>query len=156
MVLNQNHSDAQFKIGDIFYFGLGVETNYEEAMKWYLKAANQNHSEAQKTVGHIYEGGFGVKQSYKEAMKWYLKSANQGDIGAKKKIGEMHEYGFGVEKNYEEALKWYIKVSDQQDDAQLDYEIGLKYFRGKTWSCFKTDENEAIKWFMRAAYNQKK
>jgi TPR repeat protein len=43
------HGDvkAQFKLGNCYYKGDGVATNYVEAVKWYRKAAEQNYGKAQ-------------------------------------------------------------------------------------------------------------
>lgn len=39
---------AQNELGDCYYYGLGVEQNYEEAVKWYRKSAEQGNEYAKK------------------------------------------------------------------------------------------------------------
>ena len=63
----------------LYYNGYGVAKDYEEAMKWYLKAAEQGYANAENIIGELYYYGEGVAQDYEEAMKWYLKAAKQGD-----------------------------------------------------------------------------
>lgn len=48
--------------------GAGVPQNYDEAMKWYRKAAEQGEAFAQSNLGFMYENGKGVPQNYDEAM----------------------------------------------------------------------------------------
>jgi len=57
--------------------GLGVEKNYQEAIKLYLLSAEQNNSEAQNNIGYMYKNGLGVEINYQEAMKWFLLSSEQ-------------------------------------------------------------------------------
>ena len=45
---------AQFNLGQIFYWGIGVSQNYFEAFKWYTLSAEQGSSEAQYALGNIY------------------------------------------------------------------------------------------------------
>jgi len=41
---------ANDDIGDIYYFGWGIESNHEEALKWYTKAAEQGSYEAKNML----------------------------------------------------------------------------------------------------------
>ena len=63
--------------------------DYEEAVKWYRKAAEQNYADAQVNLGVCYMEGQGVGKDYVEAVKWYRKAAEQGNEFAKKKIAEL-------------------------------------------------------------------
>jgi hypothetical protein len=69
---------SQFRLGQLYYEGKGVEKNDEKAAQWLLKAAQQDHSEAQYILATMYEKGAGVEQNDKEAFKWFSKAACQG------------------------------------------------------------------------------
>ncbi|MBA9011104.1 tetratricopeptide repeat protein [Clostridium saccharobutylicum] len=57
---------AQNTIGDRYYIGDGVEKNYEEAFRWYKKAADEGYNVAQYNLGDMYYCGFGIeKKLYK-------------------------------------------------------------------------------------------
>ena len=60
--------------------------DYEQAIKWYEKAAKQNHADAQYQLGLCYEKGQGVKQDLKMARKWFEKAAKNGSTKASKKL----------------------------------------------------------------------
>lgn len=69
--------------------------DYDEAVKWLLKAA-ENDDEEKKEIdkiqfllGECYAKGNGVQQDYKEAVKWYKKSAELGYAPAVKALNEL-------------------------------------------------------------------
>ena len=41
------NSYAQADLGDMYYHGVGVDQDYEKALKWFELAAKQSHSRAQ-------------------------------------------------------------------------------------------------------------
>ena len=69
-------------MGNSYYYGQGVSQDYNEAAKWYRKAAEQGYEKAQYNLGNSYYYGRGVSQDYNEAAKWYRKAAEQGDADA--------------------------------------------------------------------------
>ena len=66
--------------------GRGVERNYEEAARWYRRAAEQELPNAQFNLAAMYEAGFGVDQDINEAVRWYGKAAAQHHEQAKARI----------------------------------------------------------------------
>jgi tetratricopeptide (TPR) repeat protein len=74
----------------MYVYGEGVDQNYEEALKWYKKAANQGHGEASIMLGQMYYSGDGVAQNKKEALKWYQKGAEQGYTDAIYNLGVLY------------------------------------------------------------------
>ncbi len=61
------------KKGDDYYWGRGVPKDYDEAAKWYKKAAEQGNAAAQDRLAGMYMHGFGVGKDYEESVKWYKK-----------------------------------------------------------------------------------
>ncbi|MBQ1931964.1 MAG: sel1 repeat family protein, partial [Muribaculaceae bacterium] len=74
----QGNAWAQNNLGDCYYNGRGVDQNYDEAVKWYRKAAKQGNAPAQYNLGYCYYNGHGVDKNYDEAVNWYRKAAEQG------------------------------------------------------------------------------
>ena len=79
-----NDAEAQFELGERYYIGkMGagryggnpVEQDFQEAFKWYLKAAELNHPRAQYEVAMEYTVGNVVEEDNKEEVKWYRKAA---------------------------------------------------------------------------------
>ena len=105
--------EAQYNLGNMYYFGTGVAKDYNEAVKWYRKAAEQGLAQAQNNLGFMYNKGYGVAKDYNEAFKWWRKAAEQGDAKAQCNLGVMYDTGEGVAKDYNEAVKWFRKAAEQ-------------------------------------------
>lgn len=106
-----------YKTGDDYYFGRNGKTqSYEEAVKWYRKAAEQGYASAQCDLGYCYEKGQGVTKDYAEAVKWYRKAAEQGHAYAQYNLGNRYANGQGVTKDETETVKWYRKAAAQGDE----------------------------------------
>lgn len=135
-------ADTQFQRGIYYYNGDGLPQSYENAAKWFRKAADQGHILAQFNLGLMYDDGQGVPQSYTEAAKWYRKAAEQGDPNAQHNLGVMYEKGQGVPQSYIEAAKWYRKAADQ---GNTDAEEALQILKGKALQVVeKSGEEEAV------------
>ena len=65
-------------LGLLYVNGQGVTQDYEEAVKWFHKAAERGHARAQNSLGVLYINGQGVTQDYEEAVKWFHKAAERG------------------------------------------------------------------------------
>lgn len=65
---------AQFAYGMIQY----QKGNYNEAAKWYLKAANKNHQRARYELGKMYVSGKGVPVNFLRAYFLFTISEEQG------------------------------------------------------------------------------
>ena len=87
--------------------GEGIEQDYQEAAKWYRKAAEQGDAWAQNNLGLMYHNGEGIEQDYQKAVKWYRKAAEQGLHLAHYNLGLMYEFGNGVGQNYKKAYIGY-------------------------------------------------
>lgn len=48
---------AQDRLGDVYYLGVGVDVDYEQATRWYREAAEQGYRPAQLNLGRMYYSG---------------------------------------------------------------------------------------------------
>lgn len=130
------------------YIGFsGIEKNFEEAVKWYRKAAEQGYAPAQHDLGDCYYDGHGVDVDYVEAVKWYRKAAEQGNKFAQDSLGDCYYYGHGVDEDNVEAVKWYRKAAEQGLGTS-QFSLGKCYYFG-----YGVDEDKvkAVKWYRKAA-----
>ncbi len=51
---------AQFNLGEMYEYGLGVQKDDVKAFEWYSKAAAQGYAPAQNNLGIMYEYGRSV------------------------------------------------------------------------------------------------
>lgn len=120
---------AECNLGYLYENGLGVDQDYNMAIKYYKSAAKESIyarwgvATAQYNLGCLYEEGKGVQQNYKEALKYYTLAANQEDANAQYKLGALYEKGLGVQQNLNEALKLYKSAMQKNhSDAKKNYE----------------------------------
>ncbi len=71
---------AQFLLGRVYQNGWwGFPKDFEEAQRWYLRAAKKGHAESQYRLGYMYVRGIGgVSQNNIQAHMWFNLAALQG------------------------------------------------------------------------------
>ena len=65
---DKGDEDAQFQLGDCYFFGLGVKKDQREGVAWYRKAAEQGQMKAQFNLGGCLHEGLGTEPSLTEAI----------------------------------------------------------------------------------------
>ena len=86
---------------------LAERPDYDDAVKWFRKAAEKGTSWGQFNLGVRYGRGQGVPQDYAEAIKWFLMAAEQNEAMSQYNLGRMYEKGLGVVADDIEAYKWF-------------------------------------------------
>jgi uncharacterized protein len=140
-------SEAAFRIGNIYGYGLGVNKDLEEGFRWMLRAAEAGHPYAQNYVGQAYAKANGVGRDFKEAVIWYRRAAEHGHRDAQHNLAVCFEEGRGIEQDFTQALVWFRRAAEQGFVPSQNV-LGHMYARGHG-----TEKNEAegLKWYMRAA-----
>mgnify|MGYP004637656551 FL=1 len=118
--------DAMEDLGYALYFGElddnfgvdGIEQDYNEAVKWFEKAANAGMMYSQKMFGDMCYNGEGVQQNYQRAMKWYKKAAEQGSGWACFQLYVMYFNGQGCSKNEDIGIEYYYKACNYLNDGK--------------------------------------
>ncbi len=103
----QGSAKAQFFLGHMYWYGLGVTQDYAVASGWWRKGAEREHAGAQYCIGLMYDKGLGVPRDYAKALFWYRMADAQGHGGAQHNLGLLHEKGRGVPQDYVRAYAWY-------------------------------------------------
>lgn len=103
--------EATFLMGTAYDEGLGVDVDYDEALRWYRRAAHQGHVLAVHNVGNVYRDGRGVEVDHARAAMWWLRAARAGDVIPALRLGEAYEAGRGVPRSIEDARFWYERAS---------------------------------------------
>ena len=125
-----DNPDHLVQLGDMYYWGDGVEQSYEKAAGYYMLAADQGSAAAMGNLGFMYENGLGVPLSYDKAREYYEKAADLGDALSLYNLGYMYLYGLGVPLSYDKALQYYEKAADMGDAAALN-NLGYMYQTGQ-------------------------
>jgi len=143
----QGNKYAQFNLGYLYYYGIGVNQNYYEAAAWATKSAEQGLPEAQNQLGILFQQGLGVKQDINEALKWITKAAIQGNPSAQYNLGGIYLEGKIVEKDENKSFEWLSKAA-QNGHMISQFNLGVIYQTGKV---VKQDYNKAVEWYTKAA-----
>jgi hypothetical protein len=95
------NSQAQQNQPDAFSRGIDAynQSDFEEAVRWFLLAADQGSARAQFNLAVMYRTGRGVPQDPVEAARLYRLAANQGHMGAQNSLGITYDNGEGVARD---------------------------------------------------------
>jgi len=150
----KRNSNSLLILGDLYYYGIPIEKNYETAIKYYIKASKLNNIKAIYTLGYFYEKKLGCKKSYsfvynyqKKAFKIYLKFAKKGDNYAMWILSHCFEKGIICEKNEAVAMDWKLK-SAKYGNSFAAFELSVYYEYGI--GCIR-DYDLALFWREKAA-----
>ncbi len=86
---DQGFAKAEKNLGDMYFFGHGVDKDYATALAWYGKAADQQFADAQFRLGFMYEKGLGVDQSNQNAIDQYTKAVRNGSVEAQRALDRL-------------------------------------------------------------------
>jgi localization factor PodJL len=138
---------AAYAVAVRFAEGKGVAPNYEEAAKWYDRAAQAGVVQAVFRLGALYEKGLGVKRDADIARRYYTQAADRGNAKAMHNLAVLDADGGGKGANYASAAQWFRKAADR-GVADSQFNLGILYARG-----IGVEQNlaESFKWFSLAA-----
>lgn len=107
----KGNAEAEFKVGEMYETGFGVEKDMKAAREWINKAAAQGHETANFKLLYWEIENNGVKGESKNKLAELKTKANGGNPQAMYYLGKMHAYGIGVKANYDVALDWLNKAT---------------------------------------------
>lgn len=140
-----NDSKLEYRMGYMFYQGIGTEQDTEKALEYLKKATVKGHTYAEWMIGKIY-----LERGEKEdGINWLKKAAEHENPLAQYTIGKLYLKGEEVEKDPMKAKKLFQKAA-QQEHEYAQYYLGKMYLLGED-----TGQNieEAVKWFEKASEN---
>ncbi len=154
-------ASAQMTLARKYEKGKMVAQSYEEAIRWYEKAAKKNEYAivclkeiyeklgSQSDAAGLYNLGklYHAENAYQEAAKWYRMAAEKDLASAMFSMGKMYAKGNGVAKDYQEAVKWY-RMAAEKGNYNAMYSMGEMYAEGNGVA---KDGQEAVKWYRMAA-----
>ena len=159
----QGDADAQFKLGSLYYQGLGLPQDYKEAIIWLRKAAEQRNVYAQVTLGTIYAEGVrgAIEKDYPQALMWFIFAAAEGDKEAMEfrdamasrmtpsQIAEAQKMGREF-KPQDAYIKLYKELKNlaEQGNAEAQLKVGFMYYSGRG---IVQDYEKSIYWFKKSA-----
>jgi localization factor PodJL len=139
--------NAAYEIGVRYAEGRGVAVNYDEAAKWYQRAAQAEVVPAIFRIGTLYEKGLAVKKDLEAARRYYTIAAERGNAKAMHNLAVLEADGGARGPNYKVAAHWFRKAAER-GVADSQFNLGILYARG-----IGVEQNlaESFKWFSLAA-----
>jgi serine/threonine protein kinase/TPR repeat protein len=86
---DQGFAKAEKNLGDMYFFGHGIDKDFAQALTWYGKAADQKFADAQFRLGFMYEKGLGVDQNNQTAIDQYTKAVRNGSVDAQRALDRL-------------------------------------------------------------------
>jgi len=107
----QGNAEAQYKVGEMYETGRGVDQDREKAREWYTKAAKQDHPKSRYRLLFLDIQKSGMNVERKQQLTQLQKDANSGVGDAQYFLGKMYAAGVGVPKNISNAQTWLSKAT---------------------------------------------
>ena len=139
----QGNSMARYNIGWMYHYGRGVESNIQEAVKWYELSAGGYYLKAFTNLTAIYhDSGY-----YDRMLSWTERYIDAGEPRAFLRMGGYLLEGCGVEKDVQKGLE-YVQKAAEQNDPLAYYELGRLYGVGEA---VETDPEKSFHYMSEAA-----
>ena len=102
------------------------EQKYDEAIKWYTRAAEQGFRPSEMNLAQMYEKGIGMKQDTAEARKRYRRLAEMGEGEARYRVARLAADA----GDHAEALTVYQRAI-RDDDYRAMLDLGQMHEEGR-------------------------
>lgn len=109
---DEQHALSQYYLGVMYLKGQGVQKNFEEAGKWFRKAAENRLPQAQYQLANLYKEGEGVPRDFEFAYIWYS-------------VGAAHNHQ--LSKNALDTAKTRLSESELSEADKMIAEFIDKY-----------------------------
>ncbi|CAF3202221.1 unnamed protein product, partial [Rotaria sp. Silwood2] len=137
-------SEADVVRGHKYEHGdIDVKQDYEQAAKYFAKAARQGNTEGMYNLARLTDNGLGVKKDHNEAFKLYKQAAaqspqhpilkgvrNTGVAEAEHALALKYMEGIVVHKNLSVATMWYQRAIDHGSPTAAN-NLAIMYQHGE-------------------------
>jgi uncharacterized protein len=107
---------AEARLGYLFSTGRGVPQNYDEAAKWFYRAATRGNANAQFALGMAYNKGQGVPRDYVLSYLWLDLSAAQA---------------VGSDRDFKTTMRDAIASKMTPQQLLTAQQLALKWYKSK-------------------------
>jgi len=130
MAAEQGLSDANYELGECYYYGNGVEDDEPHAFEYYNRATVSG--DVIKTGQHAdhFTNEFMKKDDPIKQAKWTMLVAKMGRRRSMLELGKLYQDGIGIKKDIKKGFAWIQKSADAGlNDAY--FELSECYRLGK-------------------------
>lgn len=167
-------SSARYELAKRYFYGQGIDRNYEKARMWFGLAADSGHCLAKYQLGKMYLHGIGIEKDLKLGKEFCLDAFYditnelQQKTGASFRdnlcfpgidtdnpyyayleylVGQMELAGDGVKQNDQNAFLWF-QASALHNHVHSEYILAKMYYDGRGTV---QDYEEALRLYQEAA-----
>ncbi|MBW7573152.1 MobP3 family relaxase [Caproiciproducens faecalis] len=133
---------AKYQLAKKYFYGKGVERDYEQAQMWYGLAAAAGHSFAKYELGKMYLYGIGIEKNQELGTEYCLDAYWDFRASVEK------SYGFDVGSSVDDGTAEQAEFSGREDAAFLMYTLGRMEYVGEG---IPRDNGKAYQWFRLSA-----
>lgn len=128
---NEGKLEAQMNLGYMYLYGVnGVETDYEQAFKYYTMAAAQKDPIALNNLGSLYFSGIGTKADVQKAAELFSKAAENGNDNAAVNLAFIYLVGGAKdEMRNKKAVNLFKQAADAGNNI-AKFMLGYAYYKG--------------------------
>ncbi|MBC9914959.1 SEL1-like repeat protein [Chitinophaga varians] len=119
---------------------------YEDAIRYYKKAAGKGNKDAMNDLGFLYETIDGYIDDM-AAFDWYSRGVAAGSSHAANGLGNCYQHGIGTSPDIRRALELYQQAASQHI-PHANYNLGMLYYEGIK---VPKDDHQALKHFVYAS-----
>ena len=128
MAAELGFAPAQYRIGNFYEKGFGVERDLDTAKTWYQLAAEQGNASAMHNLAVLFATEIDGQRDMASAARWFLEAAELGVRDSQVNLGILSARGEGIEQNLVEAYKWLAlaaRAGDRDAEAKRDEVAGF-------------------------------
>ncbi len=107
----RGNAEAEYKVGEMYETGFGVNKDMNAAKNWITKSANQGNEAAGFKLLYWDMQKNGINAANKAQVETLQLKAKEGNAQAQYYVGKMHANGVGVAKNHNKAISWLNKAA---------------------------------------------
>ncbi|HCA89301.1 MAG TPA: endopeptidase IV [Legionellales bacterium] len=107
---------AQFKLGQLYQYGIGVAKNSQQAIVYYELAAMQEDVRAEYNLGLMYLTGQTTPVDYQKGVAWMMDAAFKGNAYAQFVLANSYAQGLS-------ASDGTLIIKPNEEDAQAMYRL---------------------------------
>ncbi|QKV19334.1 peptidoglycan-binding protein [Oricola thermophila] len=123
MAAEQGFAPAQYRLGNAYEKGRGVERDLEAARVWYEQAAEQGNVNAMHNLAVLFATEIDGERDMKAAARWFIEAAERGVKDSQVNLGILSARGEGVPQDLVESYKWLAlaaRTGDKDAEAKRD------------------------------------
>ena len=130
LAANQNDSDAQFKLGLIFYSGEYIARDINKSIHYLTLAANQSNSKALYFLGIFYYSNEYLTRDIHKSIHYLTLASYQNDSDAQCFLGSIYHDNEYIPRDINKSIH-YFTLAANQNNSNAQYFLGKLYYEGE-------------------------